>query len=88
MTETNIATLRSHEWRRVGSVGRLFANVWVFLVVLRRMFTNFINREARLVDDDMNDVEEGKDGEMLVRGPTVFKFVLNQFLTPYFKKLI
>ena len=30
-------------------------------------------REARLVDDDMNDVEIGKEGEMLVRGPTVFR---------------
>jgi hypothetical protein len=27
MTETNIATLRFHESGRVGSVGRLFANV-------------------------------------------------------------
>lgn len=27
MTETNIATLRAHESGRVGSVGRLFANV-------------------------------------------------------------
>lgn len=27
MTETNIATLRSHEWHKVGSVGKLFANV-------------------------------------------------------------
>ena len=30
-------------------------------------------REARLVDDDMNDVEISKEGEMLVRGPTVFR---------------
>jgi len=30
-------------------------------------------REARLVDDEMNDVEVGKEGEMLVRGPTVFR---------------
>lgn len=29
--------------------------------------------EARLVDDDMKDVEAGKEGEMLVRGPTVFR---------------
>jgi non-ribosomal peptide synthetase component E (peptide arylation enzyme) len=29
--------------------------------------------EARLVDDDMKDVEVGKEGEMLVRGPTVFR---------------
>ncbi|KAN0088986.1 acyl-CoA synthetases/AMP-acid ligases II [Hyaloscypha variabilis] len=60
MTETNVATLRSHEWNRVGSVGRLFSNV-----------------EARIVDDDLNDVEEGQDGEMLVRGPTVFRRYLN-----------
>ncbi|KAF2713314.1 acyl-CoA synthetases/AMP-acid ligases II [Pleomassaria siparia CBS 279.74] len=60
MTETNIATLRSHEWSRVGSVGRLFANV-----------------QARIVDDDLNDVDEGQDGEMLVRGPTVFRRYLN-----------
>ncbi|KAF2025801.1 acyl-CoA synthetases/AMP-acid ligases II [Setomelanomma holmii] len=58
MTETNIATLRSHEWNRTGSVGRLFANV-----------------EARLVDDHGDDVDEGQDGEMLVRGPTVFRCV-------------
>ncbi|KAH6673101.1 acyl-CoA synthetases/AMP-acid ligases II [Halenospora varia] len=60
MTETNIATLRAHESGRVGSVGRLFANV-----------------EARLVDDDMNDVEFGKEGEMLVRGPTIFRRYMN-----------
>ncbi|KAF2794516.1 acyl-CoA synthetases/AMP-acid ligases II [Melanomma pulvis-pyrius CBS 109.77] len=60
MTETNIATLRSHEWDRVGSVGRLFANI-----------------EARIVDDNLKDVEEGQDGEMLVRGPTVFRRYLN-----------
>ena len=60
MTETNIATLRFHESDRVGSVGRLFANV-----------------EARLVDDDLNDVELGKEGEMLVRGPTVFRRYMN-----------
>ncbi|CAO2648201.1 Nn.00g074680.m01.CDS01 [Neocucurbitaria sp. VM-36] len=60
MTETNIATLRSHEWNRVGSVGRLFANV-----------------EARIVNDNLNDVDEGQDGEMMVRGPTVFRRYLN-----------
>ncbi|KAF4625843.1 hypothetical protein G7Y89_g12318 [Cudoniella acicularis] len=60
MTETNIATLRAHESGRVGSVGRLFANV-----------------EARLVDNDMQDVEVGKEGEMLVRGPTVFRRYMN-----------
>ena len=74
MTETNIATLRSHEWHRVGSVGRLFANVYVLLAVAL-LYTTVLScyREARIVDDDLNDVEEGQDGEMLVRGPTVFR---------------
>lgn len=31
------------------------------------------SREARLVDDDMDDVTVGKEGEMLVKGPTVFQ---------------
>ena len=55
MSETNIASLRPQQAGRIGSVGKLFANV-----------------EARLVDDDLNDVSPGKEGEMLVRGPTVF----------------
>ena len=29
--------------------------------------------EARVVDDDLNDVKPGMTGEMLVRGPTVFR---------------
>ncbi|KAF2837367.1 acyl-CoA synthetases/AMP-acid ligases II [Patellaria atrata CBS 101060] len=60
MTETNVATLRPDQWQRVGSVGRLFANV-----------------EARIVDDDMNDVAHGEQGEMLIRGPTVFRRYMN-----------
>ena len=32
-----------------------------------------VSREARLIDDDMKDVEVGQEGEMLVRGPTVFR---------------
>ncbi|KAF8863963.1 acetyl-CoA synthetase-like protein [Acephala macrosclerotiorum] len=30
--------------------------------------------EARLVDDDMNDVEPGQAGELLIRGPTIFRY--------------
>ena len=56
MTETNIATLRPDQAGKVGSVGKLFANV-----------------EARLVDDNLNDVGPGEQGEMLVRGPTMFR---------------
>ncbi|KAH7077028.1 acyl-CoA synthetases/AMP-acid ligases II [Paraphoma chrysanthemicola] len=56
LTECNVAILRSHESDRVGSVGRLVANV-----------------DARVVDDGLNDVAECQDGELLVRGPTVFR---------------
>lgn len=31
------------------------------------------NLEMRLVDDDENDVEDGRAGEMWVRGPTIMK---------------
>ncbi|KAF2814999.1 acyl-CoA synthetases/AMP-acid ligases II [Mytilinidion resinicola] len=42
----------------------------------------FANLEARLVDDDMNDVKFGDEGEMLVRGPTVFRrYMKNQAAT-------
>ncbi|KAF2501251.1 acyl-CoA synthetases/AMP-acid ligases II [Lophium mytilinum] len=42
----------------------------------------FANLEARLVDDDMNDVEFGEEGEMLLRGPTVFRrYMKNQAAT-------
>jgi acyl-CoA synthetase (AMP-forming)/AMP-acid ligase II len=37
----------------------------------------FSNLEARLVDDDMNDVKFGDEGEMLVRGPSVFRRYMN-----------
>lgn len=73
MTETNIATLRSHEWNRVGSVGRLFANVCVLAQLRRHTLVLNSRSEARIVDDELNDVDEGQDGEMLVRGPTVFR---------------
>lgn len=33
----------------------------------------FAGNEARLVDDDGKDVAEGEQGEMLVRGPSVFR---------------
>lgn len=33
----------------------------------------FANMEARIVDDDGKDVGEGQQGEILVRGPTVFR---------------
>lgn len=56
MTETNITMLKPESAHRVGSVGKLFANI-----------------EARIVDDEGKDVEEGKQGEMLVRGPSVFR---------------
>ncbi|KAF1844971.1 acetyl-CoA synthetase-like protein [Cucurbitaria berberidis CBS 394.84] len=59
MTETDIATLWTHERNHIGSVGRLFANV-----------------EARIVDDDLNNVDDGHDGEMLVRGPTVLRLLI------------
>jgi non-ribosomal peptide synthetase component E (peptide arylation enzyme) len=39
--------------------------------------------EARLVDDDLNDVDVGKEGEMLVRGPTVFRFVFQSSLVSF-----
>lgn len=32
-----------------------------------------LHREARLVDENMQDVPSGQDGELLVRGPTVFR---------------
>ena len=42
----------------------------------------FANLEARLVDDDMNDVKCGDEGEMLVRGPSVFrKYMKNKKAT-------
>ena len=56
MTETNITTLKPQTAYRVGSVGRLYANV-----------------EARIVDDGGLDVRPGEQGEMLVRGPSVFR---------------
>lgn len=31
------------------------------------------NLEMRLVDDDENDVEDGRAGEMWVRGPTIMR---------------
>lgn len=42
------------------------------------------NLEARLVDEDGSDVEEGNAGEMYIRGPTVMKYVslLFLFLSP------
>jgi 4-coumarate--CoA ligase len=33
----------------------------------------FANVEARLVDDNLNDARPSEGGEMLVRGPTVFR---------------
>lgn len=33
----------------------------------------FAGIEARIVDDDGRDVEEGQQGEMLVRGPSIFR---------------
>lgn len=56
MTETNITMLKPESAHRVGSVGKLFANI-----------------EARIVDDDGRDVGEGEQGEMLVRGPSIFR---------------
>lgn len=42
-----------------------------------KMFNTLIfGREARLVDDGLNDVDEGQDGELIVRGPTVFRYDL------------
>ncbi|CAL1711282.1 unnamed protein product [Somion occarium] len=35
------------------------------------------NLEARLVNDDVNDVEDGESGELWVRGPSVMKGYLN-----------
>jgi hypothetical protein len=43
------------------------------LHILKEVYGANNGREARLVDDDMNDVEIGKEGEMLVRGPTIFR---------------
>ncbi|OCL10040.1 amp dependent CoA ligase, partial [Glonium stellatum] len=37
----------------------------------------FANVEARIVDDDMNDGECGKEGEMLIRGPSIFRRYMN-----------
>ncbi|KAF2192398.1 acyl-CoA synthetases/AMP-acid ligases II [Zopfia rhizophila CBS 207.26] len=56
MTETNITMLKPESAHRIGSVGKLFANV-----------------EARIVDEEGRDVRPGKQGEMLVRGPSVFR---------------
>jgi len=56
MTEANISTLKAH--LSVQKSGSV-----------GRLYANV---EARLVDDDLNDVEPGKEGEMIVRGPTVF----------------
>jgi 4-coumarate--CoA ligase len=55
MTETNIATLPPSQADKVGSIGKLFANM-----------------EAWFVDNSLNDVKLGEEGEMLVQGPTVF----------------
>ncbi|KAF2476710.1 acyl-CoA synthetases/AMP-acid ligases II [Lindgomyces ingoldianus] len=56
MTETHITMLKPESAYRIGSVGRLFANI-----------------EARVVDEEGKDVQEGEQGEMLVRGPSIFK---------------
>lgn len=56
MTETNITMLKAESAHRVGSVGKLFANI-----------------EARVVDDEGKDVSPGEQGEILVRGPNIFR---------------
>ena len=33
------------------------------------------NQEARLVDDDENDVKEGERGELWIRGDNIMKYV-------------
>lgn len=33
------------------------------------------NQEARLVDDDENDVKPGERGELWIRGPNIMKYV-------------
>lgn len=35
------------------------------------------NLEARLVDDDENDVKPGERGELWIRGPNIMKFVVH-----------
>lgn len=56
MTETNITMLKAESAHRIGSVGKLFANI-----------------EARIVDDNGKDVAEDEQGEILVRGPNIFR---------------
>lgn len=43
--------------------------------VYRRISKLKTFREARIVDDDFIDVADGVDGELLVRGPSVFRLV-------------
>lgn len=45
------------------------------LILVVESEVQILYREARVVDDNMNDVQPGESGELLVKGPSMFRYL-------------